>query len=58
MHRFDWSVDADDSLAPPLIDSCLSVPQRLEAVRTVLEKGAVYTVIAYDVKQQYRVRAG
>lgn len=50
--------DLDESLAPPPIDSSLKVEERLQAIRVVLEgcQGSTTSILAFDVKEHYRVR--
>ncbi|XP_041351343.1 DNA polymerase theta-like [Gigantopelta aegis] len=50
--------DPNDSLAPPPLDSTLTVAQRLEAIKTVIESSPTkdpITIDVYDVKCQYSV---
>ncbi|XP_074663190.1 DNA polymerase theta-like [Tubulanus polymorphus] len=46
--------DLDDSLAPAAIDDELSLDCRLQVVQTVLQSSKPRTVIAFDVKEQYK----
>ena len=47
--------DLDESLSPPDLDMSLSVSARLEAVRSVLECQRHATIMAFDMKDQYKV---
>lgn len=57
-----WTGDADDSLAPPPLDSRLSISDRLAGIQSVLDlcQGKQLSqpcVVTFDIKDQYKVLA-
>ncbi|XP_067676390.1 DNA polymerase theta-like [Haliotis asinina] len=51
--------DPDDTLAPPPLDTSLSLEEKLSSIKSVLEHGHTnsVTVMSYDVKSQYTTLA-